>query len=53
MTPEQEQKVLAMLDDYQRVGWLWRGIATVAKWVAAVAGATAALAAAWKFAIKP
>lgn len=53
MTPEQEHKLLAMLDDYQRVGWLWRGIAIIAKWIATIAAATAALAAAYKFTVKP
>ncbi len=48
MTPEEEKKVLAMLEDYERIGWLWRGVAKLAKWVAAVAAATAALAVTYK-----
>lgn len=53
MTPEQEHDVIGMLEDYKRIGWLWRGIATVAKWIATIAAATAALAATYKFMLRP
>lgn len=53
MTPQQEHDLLKLLEEYQRIGWLWRGIATVAKWIASIAAATAALAATYKFMVKP
>lgn len=53
MTPEQENDVIDMLEDYKRVGWLWRGVSQVAKWIAAVAAATAAVAATYKFVMRP
>lgn len=53
MTPDQEKDVLQMAEDWKRIGWLMRGIATVSKWVAAVAAATTAAAVAYKTMIKP
>lgn len=48
MTPEQERKVLAMAEDWERIGWLMKGVAKIAKWIAYVAGAVTAAAVAFK-----
>lgn len=51
MSPDQEKELLDLLEDYKRIGWLWRAIANLSKWIATVAGATVALYAGYKFMI--
>lgn len=70
MTPEQENEVIGMLEDYKRseeqrralmvmvddysaVGRVWRGVVYVAKCIISIAGATAAIAVAWRYVVKP
>lgn len=53
MTPEQENEVISMLEDYKRIGWLWRGISYVAKMIAALGAAAAVVIATYKTMVKP
>lgn len=49
MTPEQEKKLLEMLEDWDRIGWLIVVIAKLAKWISAVVAGVSSLYLSYKF----
>lgn len=51
-TPDQRRRILEMLEEHERIRWVWATIAIFAKWITAVAAAVVSLNWAFREALK-